>query len=76
MIEMVEQDTVAFSGAIGENVCSGIDFTEDGVRDALFFANALSFVEAFPDGIETKLQGGGRNPSGGQRQRLSIARAV
>jgi ATP-binding cassette subfamily B protein len=75
-IGVVDQDTVLFSGTIRENVCSGVDATDQSVREALSFADALSFVEALPDGIEAKLQEGGRNLSGGQRQRLSIARAV
>jgi ATP-binding cassette subfamily B protein len=52
------------------------DASEAAVRDALNAAGALTFVEAFPDGLATRVGEGGVGLSGGQRQRLAIARAI
>jgi ABC-type bacteriocin/lantibiotic exporter with double-glycine peptidase domain len=76
-IGIVDQDTVLFSGSIRENVAAGIPDVDDyRIRSALAFAEALSFVESMPNGLETIVEENGRNLSGGQRQRLAIARAV
>lgn len=74
---LVMQDTLLLSGTILENIRFGKpDATEDEVRTAALHANALEFIEALPNGFATQVTEGGRNFSGGQRQRLAIARAL
>ena len=76
-IALVPQDVALFAASIRDNVAfarPGAD--DDAVRDALKAANALAFVEAMPDGLDTVIGERGVTLSGGQRQRLAIARAV
>jgi ATP-binding cassette subfamily B protein len=76
-IAIVLQDTVLFSETIGYNIRYGrLDATDDEVRAAAAAANADVFIERLPNGYDTPLSGAGSNLSGGQRQLLSIARAV
>ncbi len=76
-IAIVLQDTVLFSDTIEENIRYGrADATLDDIKKAAAFANADEFIERLPDGYQTKLAEGGTNLSQGQRQLLSIARAV
>lgn len=76
-IGIVLQDTVLFSDTIEENIRYGReDATLDEIKSAAEFANADEFIERLPDGYDTKLSEGGSNLSQGQRQLLSIARAV
>jgi ATP-binding cassette subfamily B protein len=76
-ISVVPQESVLFSGSIRENVAYGLEHVHDqSVRQALQDANALDFVQALPDGLDTLLGARGARLSGGQRQRISIARAL
>jgi len=76
-IGIVPQKTVLFTGTIAENIRWGKeDATEDEVRMASDIAQASEFVNQLPEGYETKILRGGVNVSGGQRQRLTIARAL
>lgn len=76
-VSMVLQKNVLFSGTIAENLRWGNkNATDEEVRNACEIADALNFVENFPDGFETDLGQGGVNVSGGQKQRLCIARAL
>lgn len=76
-IAIVLQDTVLFSDTIGANIRYGkLDATDDEVRAAAGTANADSFISRLPDGYDTMLAESGSNISQGQRQLLSIARAV
>ena len=71
------QDTVLFSDTIGANIRYGkLDASDEEVRNAAKCANADVFVERLPDGYNTVLSQSGSNLSVGQRQLLSIARAV
>jgi ATP-binding cassette subfamily B protein len=73
----VPQESVLFDGTIAENISYGLsDVSSEDIRTALKDANALDFVEAFQDGIETIVGERGARLSGGQRQRLAIARAL
>ena len=74
---LVPQKAFLFTGTIASNLRYGKpDATEDEMWAALEVAQARDFVEAMPDGLEAAVSQGGTNFSGGQRQRLAIARAV
>ena len=73
----VQQKAWLFSGTIAENLrYSNPDATEEELHHALEIAQAADFVDALPEGIESYVAQGGTNFSGGQKQRLSIARAL
>jgi ATP-binding cassette subfamily B protein len=76
-IGLVPQKPYLFSGTVGSNVRLGApDATDDEVWDALRVAQAEDFVRAMPGRLDARIEQGGSNVSGGQRQRLAIARAV
>lgn len=76
-IGLVPQTAYLFSGTIADTLRFGKpDATEDDMWAALDIAQARDFVEEHPDGLEATVAQGGSNFSGGQRQRLSIARAL
>ena len=76
-VSMVLQKNVLFSGTIAENLRWGNPgATDDEIRHACRLAQADSFIENFPEKYDTRIEQGGSNVSGGQRQRLCIARAL
>ncbi len=76
-VSMVLQKNVLFSGTIADNLRWGNpDATMDQIIEACRLAQADEFVERFPDGYDTYIEQGGTNVSGGQKQRLCIARAL
>lgn len=76
-VSMVLQKNLLFSGTISENLRWGNkDATDEEIKEACRLAQAAEFIESFPDGYETKIEQGGTNVSGGQKQRLCIARAL
>lgn len=76
-VAMVLQKNLLFSGTISENLRWGNEnATDEEIREACRLAQADEFVQAFPDKYETKIEQGGTNVSGGQKQRLCIARAL
>ena len=76
-IGFVPQQAVLFSGTIAENIRYGKeDATDEEVRHAAEIAQATEFIANMPDGFDTIISQGGSNVSGGQKQRLSIARAL
>lgn len=76
-IAMVMQDTILFSGTISDNLRFGKpDATDNEIIEAAKLAQAHDFITSFPDGYDTILGQRGVNISGGQKQRLSIARAL
>ena len=76
-IGMVLQNNVLFTGTIRENIQWGKeDATDDEIAAALRAAQAWELVADRPDGLDTMIQQGGTNVSGGQKQRLCIARAM
>ena len=76
-VGLVSQSTYLFSGTVLENLAYGTpDASPEAVREAAAIAEALEFIDALPEGLETVVGERGETLSGGQRQRLSIARAV
>lgn len=76
-VGMVLQKNTLFSGTIRENLCWGnVNASDDEIKWACRIACADEFVQQFPDGYETMIDQGGVNVSGGQKQRLCIARAL
>ena len=76
-VSVVLQKNVLFSGTIKENMRWGDEnATDEEIKNACKLACADEFIEAFPDGYDTYIEQGGSNVSGGQRQRLCIARAL
>ena len=76
-VSMVLQKNVLFSGTIKENLKWGNpDATDEEIKEACSIAQADGFIESFPDKYETYIEQGGTNVSGGQKQRLCIARAL
>ncbi|MCK5929817.1 MAG: ABC transporter ATP-binding protein [Nocardioides sp.] len=73
----VPQKAYLFSGTVRSNLAHGLpDATEEQMWQALEVAQARDFVSALPEGLDSPVAQGGTNFSGGQRQRLAIARAV
>ncbi len=76
-VGMVLQKNVLFSGTIEENLRWGDqDATDEELKTAADYAQASLFINSFRDGYDTELEQGGVNVSGGQKQRLCIARAL
>lgn len=76
-VAMVLQKNILFSGTIAENLRWGnANATDEELRHACQLAQADGFIQEFPDGYQTHIEQGGSNVSGGQRQRLCIARAL
>ncbi len=76
-IAVVPQEVILFSGSIKDNIAYGnLEASEDEIYEAAKKANALEFIERFPEKMNTKVGDRGIQLSGGQRQRIAIARAV
>lgn len=76
-LALVPQEVLLFGGTIMENIAYGnLAASEADIRSAAEQANALDFIEAFPEGFSTVVGDRGIKLSGGQRQRIAIARAI
>ncbi len=76
-IGFVPQSAILFSGTVADSIRYGKeDATDEEVRHAARTAQALDFISAMPEGFDSPVAQGGTNVSGGQKQRLSIARAL
>ncbi len=76
-IAIVPQEVLLFGGSIRENIAYGKPgATETEIREAARKANALEFIDRFPEGLETRVGERGVKLSGGQKQRVAIARAI
>lgn len=76
-IGYVPQEVILFGGSIKENIAYGdLDASDEEIREAARKANALDFIESFPDKWDTIVGARGIQLSGGQRQRIAIARAL
>ncbi|MBR5740566.1 MAG: ABC transporter ATP-binding protein, partial [Firmicutes bacterium] len=83
LVGYAPQRAVLFTGTVADNVDYGTSFNSyteeearDRIREAIEVAQAKDFVEALEDGYDAEITRGGTNVSGGQKQRLSIARAI
>lgn len=76
-IALVPQKSVLFSGSISDNIRYGKqDASDEEVRRAAEISQAMEFISGMPGGFDSVIEQGGSNVSGGQKQRLSIARAL
>ena len=76
-LALVPQEVLLFGGSIRENIAYGaLDASEEAIREAAQKANALEFIDKFPEGFDTVVGDRGIQLSGGQRQRVAIARAI
>lgn len=76
-LAIVPQEVLLFGGTIRENIAYGRpDASQEDLLEAAKLANALEFIERFPEGLETVVGERGVKLSGGQRQRIAIARAI
>ncbi|MEB3199963.1 MAG: ABC transporter ATP-binding protein [Synechococcaceae cyanobacterium] len=75
-VALVPQRSNVFSGSIAEAIAFGRPVSRERIRQAAELANAAGFIEALPDGYDSRIEERGSNFSGGQLQRLAIARAV
>lgn len=77
LLGYVPQKGVLFSGDIASNIkFGGEDITDEAMEEAAQIAQAREFIDSKPDGYQSAISQGGTNVSGGQKQRLSIARAI
>ncbi|MEM7571546.1 MAG: ABC transporter transmembrane domain-containing protein [Bacteroidota bacterium] len=76
-LALVPQEVMLFGGSIRENIAYGRkEANDDQIKAAAQQANALEFIESFPEGLDTVVGDRGIKLSGGQRQRIAIARAI
>ena len=75
-ISMIPQFPFLFSDTIRNNICLGKPYSDEQVENAIQKARLKPFIETLPEGEETLLTENGRNLSGGQAQRIAIARAI
>jgi len=75
-IAIVGQEPVLFSGSISSNIAYGYEASEEAITKAAEQAQALSFIQSHPDGFERDVGLRGSRLSGGEKQRLAIARAI
>ena len=75
-VALVPQRTTVFSGSIADAILFGREASHQQLIEAAHLANAHDFIMALPDGYDTQLEERGTNVSGGQLQRIAIARAV
>ena len=77
IISMAPQKAVLFSGTVRDNMLWGkADATDEEIQNALTVSQSAEFVNAFPEKLDKQILQGGKNLSGGQRQKLTVARAL
>ncbi len=76
IVNYLEQDVFLFDGTMRENITLYRDYPEDKLSDAIRKAGLEQLILSLPDGMESRINGNGQNFSGGERQRIGIARAL
>ena len=74
-VAYITQSPFLFSGTIAENIALGLKATKEEIEDAARKANILDFIQSMPNGLDTVIGEGGRGLSGGEKQRIALARA-
>ena len=74
-VAYITQSPFLFSGTIAENIALGMEATKEDIEDAARKANILDFIQLMPNGLDTVIGEGGRGLSGGEKQRIALARA-
>lgn len=75
-IGIVLQESVLFNGSFRENITMGRKFSTEEILDSIEVTNLKELLDSFPIGLETNISESGQNLSGGQRQKISIARTI
>ena len=75
-VGIVLQENMLFSGSFRENITMGRDFSDEEINKVLAATNLTGLVQSFPLGLETRISESGQNLSGGQRQKIAIARTI
>lgn len=76
LLSYVLQDTILFEGTIAENITSGIQYSKEALNSAIEKAELQKLIDKLPLGLDTIIQEGGKGLSGGEKQRIAIARAL
>ncbi|WP_096155057.1 thiol reductant ABC exporter subunit CydD [Bacillus sp. FJAT-45066] len=74
-VSYITQSPFLFSGTVAENITLGLQATGEELEEAARKANILNFIQSMPNGFETYIGEGGRGLSGGEKQRIALARA-
>ncbi|EPY2276291.1 peptidase domain-containing ABC transporter [Clostridium sporogenes] len=75
-IGIVLQENVLFNGTLRENITMGREFSTEKILESIQATNLKNLLDSFPIGLETNISESGQNLSGGQRQKISIARTI
>lgn len=75
-IGVVLQENVLFSGSLRDNILMGRKYSDESIMESIKLANLEELLTSFPLGLETRISESGYNLSGGQRQKISIARTI
>lgn len=75
-LSYVLQDTILFEGTIKDNICVGTNYSDDEIRTTIEEAGLNELISKLPTGLDTLIKEGGVGLSGGEKQRIAIARAI
>ena len=75
-VTYLTQDPYVFNASIRENICMGENFSDEEIWRAIKLVRAENFIEKLPDGLDTVIENMGKNISGGEKQRIVLARGI